>query len=87
MDASKDHHALLDDFERIEDADVDTAASELHRDSHRPLQKELSVRECIHAYYPAIFWSLLLSMTVIMEGYDTILMGNCLKPSVEKTDF
>lgn len=32
--------------------------------------------EAIRAYPMAIFWSLMVSMCVIMEGYDTILIGN-----------
>ncbi|KAH6691365.1 maltose permease MAL31 [Plectosphaerella plurivora] len=36
----------------------------------------LSPREAIRAYPMAIFWSLMVSMCVIMEGYDTILIGN-----------
>ena len=40
------------------------------------LEHELSILECIKAYPIAIFWALMVSMCVIMEGYDTILIGN-----------
>ena len=40
------------------------------------LEHELSILECIKAYPTAIFWALMVSMCVIMEGYDTILIGN-----------
>lgn len=33
-------------------------------------------REAVSQYPMAIFWSLMVSMCVIMEGYDTILLGN-----------
>lgn len=33
----------------------------------------LSVAAAIRAYPMAIFWSLMVSMCVVMEGYDTIL--------------
>ncbi|GMK59736.1 hypothetical protein CspeluHIS016_0803420 [Cutaneotrichosporon spelunceum] len=39
-------------------------------------ERELSTRDAIRAYPMAIFWSLAVSMCVIMEGYDTILIGN-----------
>jgi MFS transporter, SP family, general alpha glucoside:H+ symporter len=40
------------------------------------LEKDLSVMEAIKAYPLAIFWCLTVSTCVIMEGYDTILIGN-----------
>lgn len=40
-------------------------------------QEHLTIRECFKYYPKAIAWSLLVSTCVIMEGYDTILIGNC----------
>ncbi len=40
------------------------------------LEHELSALEAIKAYPIAIMWALFVSMCVIMEGYDTILIGN-----------
>ncbi|MCJ1256302.1 hypothetical protein MMC24_004123 [Lignoscripta atroalba] len=40
------------------------------------LEHQLSPLEAIKAYPMAIFWALLVSMCVVMEGYDTILIGN-----------
>lgn len=40
------------------------------------LEYTLSPWEAVKAYPMAIFWALLVSMCVIMEGYDTILIGN-----------
>ena len=40
------------------------------------LESELTPLQAIKAYPMAIFWSLMVSMCVIMEGYDTILIGN-----------
>ncbi|KAK7974374.1 hypothetical protein PG989_016222 [Apiospora arundinis] len=37
-----------------------------------------SVREALLNHRWAVMWSLTVSMSVIMEGYDTILMGNFL---------
>ncbi|BEJ10579.1 hypothetical protein CspHIS471_0100010 [Cutaneotrichosporon sp. HIS471] len=39
-------------------------------------ERALSTRDALKAYPMAIFWSLAVSMCVIMEGYDTILIGN-----------
>lgn len=36
-------------------------------------QHSLSVAEAVKAYPMAIFWSLMVAMCVVMEGYDTIL--------------
>ena len=39
-------------------------------------EKHLTILGAVKAYPKAIFWSFLVSMCVIMEGYDTILIGN-----------
>lgn len=36
----------------------------------------LSVRQGLKAYPSAVLWSLIISMSIIMEGYDTILIGS-----------
>lgn len=38
------------------------------------LSHKLTVRDAVRAYPMAIFWSLAISMCVIMEGYDQILV-------------
>lgn len=35
-----------------------------------------TVRSALRAYPWAVFWTLLVLMSIIMEGYDTILIGN-----------
>jgi len=40
------------------------------------VEKEATVWETIRASKKAIFWSLIISTCVIMEGYDTNLLGN-----------
>jgi SP family general alpha glucoside:H+ symporter-like MFS transporter len=40
------------------------------------LEHELTILEAVKSYPTAIFWALMVSMCVIMEGYDTILIGN-----------
>lgn len=39
-------------------------------------EKELGPREALKAYPMAVVWSLVMATCVIMEGYDTNLMGN-----------
>lgn len=41
-------------------------------------EHELTVREALRTYKWAVAWSLLISASIIMEGYDTILIGNFL---------
>lgn len=36
----------------------------------------LSVRESLRQYPMAVFWSFAMSLVIIMEGYDTALLGN-----------
>ena len=39
-------------------------------------EKDMTIRQAIRTYPMAIFWSLVISTCVIMEGYDTNLLGN-----------
>lgn len=39
-------------------------------------EHSLTVRQALKAYPWAVFWSLVVSMSIIMEGYDTILIGS-----------
>lgn len=39
-------------------------------------EHSLTVRQALRAYPWAVAWSLAISMSVIMEGYDTILIGS-----------
>jgi SP family general alpha glucoside:H+ symporter-like MFS transporter len=39
-------------------------------------EKTMPVMQAIRYYKKAIFWSLIISMCVIMEGFDTNLLGN-----------
>lgn len=39
-------------------------------------EHELSVRDALRNYLPAVLWALCFQMAVIMEGYDTNLLSN-----------
>ncbi|KAH7317602.1 maltose permease MAL31 [Rhexocercosporidium sp. MPI-PUGE-AT-0058] len=74
----------LDDIDlKDKNKDSDSRENALSRDenvsrsSGEILRKDtLSVFELIKAYPWALGWSLLISMTVIIEGYDLMLVGN-----------
>lgn len=56
--------------------DGDTNALRTYAKEGADLEYNLSPWDAIKAYPWAIFWSLMVSMCVVMEGYDTILIGN-----------
>lgn len=65
---------------------VDT--TEVMVDAKLAADKEhnLTLREALRAYPKAITWSILLSSAVVMEGYDTMLIGSYLAfPSFNAT--
>ncbi len=39
-------------------------------------EKDMTIRQALKIYKKAMFWSLAISCVVIMEGYDTNLLGN-----------
>lgn len=39
-------------------------------------EHKATVRETLKKYRAAVCWSFVISMTIVMEGYDTILMYN-----------
>lgn len=53
------------------DRKLSVAAQDFAKD-----EKDMTIREAIKANKKAIFWSLVISTCVIMEGYDTNLLGN-----------
>lgn len=54
---------------------VQAEALEVNAQQGTEQEHHLSIAEAIKEYPWAIFWALVVSMTVIMEGYDTILIG------------
>ena len=54
------------------DRKLSVAAEETAKD-----EKDFTTWEAIQASKKAILWSLVISTCVIMEGYDTNLLGNC----------
>lgn len=56
--------------DKTQDMNVLTAAENANAQEH-----ELSVRQALHLYPKSVMWSFILSTSVIMEGYDTKLIG------------
>lgn len=69
LDGSSVPHRMLGTPGVWEASVQDAQAANVHEHS-------LSVREALKRYPWAVFWSLTISMSVIMEGYDTILIGS-----------
>lgn len=51
---------------------------ELHHDANEAtdLEHNLTIRTALHTHTWAIIWSMVMSATIIMEGYDNILIGS-----------
>lgn len=79
---------LLDTVEEVTKMEYSTTSfKQQRRDAAAANQHEhdLTVRDALRKYPWAVFWSLVVSMSVIMEGYDTILIGSLYAyPSFQK---
>jgi SP family general alpha glucoside:H+ symporter-like MFS transporter len=59
-------HQVESELDRQKTSDLADIVNHATGDEH-----ELGVWEAIKAYKPALIWSLIMSTTVIMEGYDS----------------
>lgn len=59
----------IEDYEHA--GAIDAAAELATKDEH-----SLTVREAFKRYPTACFWAMDISFTIVMEGYDTILISN-----------
>ncbi|KAJ9608209.1 hypothetical protein H2200_007197 [Cladophialophora chaetospira] len=64
------------DWQQEDRSDHDDGDDYQAQSSRSQFEHNLTVREAIRAYPMAIFWSLAVSMCVIMEGFDSILVPN-----------
>lgn len=58
-------------FEGKDAAQLLASAEEADRIDH-----ELTIRQALRKYKVAIFWAMLLSCALIMEGYDVVVIGS-----------
>ena len=70
----------IEDLARIGTGKIDSAAQVATAEEH-----SLTFREACKQYPTAVFWAMAISLTIVMEGYDTALIGNLyVYPSFQK---
>lgn len=62
-----------DDFDVAEMEKTDSDLLDIRAKDAQEVEHSLTALEAVKAYPMALFWSVTVSMCVIMEGYDTIL--------------
>lgn len=70
-DQSVVHHERDGSDTDVKDTQAWSDARAANEDEHN-----LGIREALKQYRWAVMWSLVVSMSIIMEGYDTNLIGN-----------
>lgn len=78
MEESKEIPADISHHERAPDLQEDMRGKHLEALAKDGAENEHNITpmQALKAYPMAVFWSLMVSMCVVMEGYDTILIGN-----------
>lgn len=71
----------VSDGDHVEKADVPnvyTSEKQLDNEAHHATDAEhnLTIRQALKKYRNAVFWSVVISTTVVMEGYDVTLLGS-----------
>ncbi|KAL7911352.1 general substrate transporter [Trichoderma velutinum] len=66
MTLTPEREDALDEY-----VDIDPAAAIATDDEH-----SLSIKEAFKRYPSSVFWAIAMSLTIVMEGYDTILIGS-----------
>ncbi|EGV65597.1 hypothetical protein PSN45_003623 [Yamadazyma tenuis] len=70
------HHEMVSDNESEKELGVEAENLILNARNATKDEHELTASRALRDYFPAVCWSLIMSSTIIMEGYDTSLMGN-----------
>ena len=55
--------------------DPDTIALIRHAEESNAADHKLTVRQALKKYKKAVFWAMILSATLIMEGYDLVIVS------------
>ncbi|KAI4910675.1 hypothetical protein J4E90_006930 [Alternaria incomplexa] len=76
FDSSDDTLTSLPAISKLESTDAILERTTTIVESNNEAERSMSLREGIRLYPKAITWSVLLSMTLIMEGFSTILVPN-----------
>lgn len=72
-DKEQGSHAHVESID-VESKDATKASLAAHAEQSNSTEHSLTVREAINAYPMALFWCFGVSLCVIMEGYDQILI-------------
>ncbi|SMR54631.1 unnamed protein product [Zymoseptoria tritici ST99CH_1A5] len=75
------------DFKRAEEDQVSHAEWLVNARDATAREHDMGIRNALKRYPKAALWSLAMSSTIIMEGYDTMLMGNFFAQPAFKTHY
>lgn len=76
FDSSDDTVTSLQAISKLESTDTMLERTTTIVESNNEAERSMSLRQGMRLYPKAITWSVLLSMTLIMEGFSTILVPN-----------
>jgi len=76
FDSSDDTLTSLPTISKLKSTDAILERTTTIAESNNEAERSMSLREGMRLYPKAITWSVLLSMTLIMEGFSTILVPN-----------
>jgi SP family general alpha glucoside:H+ symporter-like MFS transporter len=83
MDTEKRSNDMVEDVDHLHNTFANEKIAEtrdvqLREDARQAtlLEHNLTLIQALKAHPKALFWSIMISFTIIMEGYDTILIGN-----------
>lgn len=64
------------DAKALEHLGVDTKAAIQHAQEADARDRSLTIRQAVKKYKKAVFWSMILSTSLIMEGYDVVIVSH-----------
>lgn len=67
------------EFETSDLSDSSLAELIQHAQESDATDRQLTVMQAVSKYKKAVFWAMLLSTSLIMEGYDTVIVGSLRK--------
>ena len=75
---SNDRTEKVADVTLIEDPATAVKQDPTYEDARHgiELEHEMTVRECLEVYWPAVLWSVAASGPIIMESYDLQIIGS-----------
>lgn len=74
MDETKVVVPTIDEVKGLDLDSHDTAALIRQAQAADQADKQLTIREALRKYKKAVFWAMILSTSLIMEGYDLVIV-------------